>query len=33
MMSNILSRANRSILAQFSWSNVLLAFEVTSPAP
>ena len=27
MMSNILSRANRDILEQFSWSNVLLAFD------
>jgi trehalose 6-phosphate phosphatase len=26
-MRNILSRANRVILAQFSWSNVLLAFD------
>jgi trehalose 6-phosphate phosphatase len=27
MMSNILSRANRALLEQFSWSNVLLAFD------
>jgi trehalose 6-phosphate phosphatase len=26
-MMNILSRANRSLLEQFSWSNVLLAFD------
>jgi len=27
MMSNILARANRELLEQFSWSNVLLAFD------
>jgi trehalose 6-phosphate phosphatase len=27
MMSNILTRANRDILEQFSWSNVLLSFD------
>ncbi|HEX5064996.1 MAG TPA: trehalose-phosphatase [Myxococcota bacterium] len=27
MMRNILARANRAVLEQFSWSNVLLAFD------